>query len=124
VKAVEQPASPQLATAGEPSGRAVPVSRTARSYWWLQTDWLRHRNTIEDVHPLLVVLQDARGTGFMTIEHVTTVLDSRNPEGQVRQWTEERPSGLPAQPTRTATAWDEPSNELTDPANRTVREAE
>jgi len=37
-----------------------------RKMWWLKPKWLRHRNTVEAVHPLLVRLREARGSSFMT----------------------------------------------------------
>jgi hypothetical protein len=126
VKAVEQPAAPQLAAAGEPSGRAVPVSRTARSYWWLQTDWLRHRNTIEDVHPLLVVLQEARGTGFLTVEHVLAILDAPDSDVRIRRWIEERPIGPPGRAVEDSQPRPEPAeapSETAEQSSATVREA-
>lgn len=126
MKAVEQTSAPQLAAAGEPSGRAVPVSRTARSYWWLQTGWLRHRNTIEDVHPLLVALQDARGTGFLTVEHVLAILDAPNSDVRIRRWIEERPIGLPGRPVENSQPRAEPAeapSEAAEQSSATVSEA-
>jgi len=50
---------------------------------WLDTTWLRHRNTVEAVHPLLVRLQEARGVGFMTCGRM---LDAKDPAGLVESW--------------------------------------
>jgi len=54
--------------------------------WWLDTKWLRHRNTVEAVHPLLVRLQEARGSSFMTCGRVLDVLDAKDPAGLVESW--------------------------------------
>ncbi len=58
--------------------------------WWLDTKWLHHRHRIEDVHPLLVQIMQARGNGFMTIEHVLAVLDAKDPAALTAQWIGDR----------------------------------
>jgi len=66
--------------------------------WWLDTKWLRHHNTVEAVHPLIVRLQEARGPAFMTCGHVLDVLDTRDPAALVESWVSAAPSrglGLP-----------------------------
>jgi hypothetical protein len=81
--------------AGAPCGRTPSTSRADRSYWWLQTSWLGHRNTIENVHPLLIALQDARGTGFMTAQHVVDVLNAKDPDSLVRKLINATPTASP-----------------------------
>ena len=82
----------------------MTVRREHRDMWWLATTWLRHRNPLEAVHPLLVCLQEARGTAFMTCGHVLEALDAMDPEAVVRAWiggtaptpsARRRPLGLP-----------------------------
>ena len=57
-----------------------------RRAWWLDAKWLRHRNTVEEVHPLLVRLQEARGSSFMTCGHVLDVLDAKDPAVLGESW--------------------------------------
>lgn len=69
--------------------------------WWLGTVWFHHRHAVETVHPLLVDLQDARGSAFMTCGHVLDVLDAKDPAALVRSWIDATPTrrgqfGLPA----------------------------
>lgn len=60
--------------------------------WWIETTWAWHRWTVARGHSLLVELEQARGTAFMTPERVVAVLDAYDPHALVRSWT-----GPPAQ---------------------------
>jgi hypothetical protein len=66
-------------------------------HWWLWTTWQPHRHTAEEVHPLLVELQEARGVSFMTSEHVVAVLDAKDPETLVRSWRGDRTMAVSGQ---------------------------
>ena len=55
-------------------------------YWWLRTTWQSHRHAAEEVHPLFMELQDARGPSFLISEHVLAVLDDKDPVALVRSW--------------------------------------
>ncbi len=57
-----------------------------KARWWLETKWLRHRNDVRGVHPLLLRLHESRGDAFMTIENVLAVMDAKNPEALVESW--------------------------------------
>lgn len=57
-----------------------------RDLWWLGVTWLRHRQRVCEMHPLLVELQDARGPAFLTCGHVLDVLDANDPDALVRSW--------------------------------------
>ena len=93
MEASERETATQAATAerDEPLVRAAVGTGADRSHWWLRTAWVRHRNTIQDVHPLLVALQDGRGTGFMIAEHVAAMLDARKPDDLVHGWLQAAP---------------------------------
>ncbi len=68
-----------------------PDDTDTEGFWWLRTRWLSHRTPVEDVHPLLVALQRARGSAFMTYERARAVIDAKDPEALVREWVERRP---------------------------------
>ncbi len=59
-------------------------------YWWLGTKWQRHRHPIKDVHPLLARLDAVLGPGWMTVDHVVTVLDAPDPASLVARWLTSR----------------------------------
>jgi hypothetical protein len=61
------------------------VDTETDGYWWLEARFLPHRNSIQDIHHLLIRLQKAK-PAFMTAETVTTVLNSFDPEALVRRW--------------------------------------
>ncbi len=64
--------------------------------WWCECAFQRHRNAVDEVHPLLAELQHQRGTGFMTVEHVLAVLDAKDPDALVASWLgTETVSGAP-----------------------------
>ncbi len=78
---------------GPVEASAEPIRRADKSFWWLRTKWLMHQNAAEAVHPLLVELQNARGMPFITVGHVLSLLDSKNPEALVREWIDSTPVG-------------------------------
>ena len=57
--------------------------------WWLFCKWLSHRQTAQDVHPLLLRLRQARGNAFMTSEIVLSIMDAKDPETLVSAWIAE-----------------------------------
>lgn len=69
-------------------------------YWWLETAWLRHRSTVEAVHPLLIRLQEARGAAFMTRGRVLDVLDAKDPADLLESWLLGAPTPRPSGRTR------------------------
>ncbi len=63
-------------------------------YWWLGTKWQRHRHAIKDMHSLLARLDSRLGQGWMTTEHVTSVLDAPDPAALVGRWIASRRNHL------------------------------
>jgi len=77
--------------AREPIEEAGP-SRTGdivNGEWWMFVRWLKHNNTIEQVHPLLQEVQRTLGSAHLTYATIRRFLDSKDPQFTLRQMQEQ-----------------------------------
>ncbi len=64
-------------------GYSHPFFDDPSAPWWLACKWLNHRHTVEEIYPLLLRLQEARGSSFMMTEHVLAVMAAEDPQRAV-----------------------------------------
>lgn len=68
------------------SANGSSVEQSVGGYWWQSYSWPKRRHAVraQELHHLLVILQRALGSEWMTMENVLSLLNAVDPEQMVR----------------------------------------